>query len=197
MAYEIEIKAHVYNREEVIQKLNSMKDAIYSGHTEKKDSYYHFPVGAKYISARIRKEKLVLNGKTSDKNYFTYKKKKLVTGDDGVQIEANEENEFTFEGDTSPIEVFFEDLGAKLYIRKEKSVEQWLLKADGEEAHVELCTLPDLGDFLEIEIIKPDNSAEVVSKCKKIEETILTECNIPISQIEPRYYTQMLRELKK
>lgn len=197
MAYEIEIKAHVYNREEVIQKLNSMKDAIYSGHTEKKDSYYHFPVGVKYISARIRKEKLVLNGKTSDKNYFTYKRKKLVTGDDGVQIEANEENEFTFEGDTSPIEVFFEDLGAKLYIRKEKSVEQWMLKADGEEAHVELCTLPDLGDFLEIEIIKPDNSAEVVSKCKKIEETILTECNIPLSQIEPRYYTQMLRELKK
>ena len=41
MSFEIEIKAHVYNRNFVIEKLNSI--AEYLGHTEKKDTYYHIP----------------------------------------------------------------------------------------------------------------------------------------------------------
>lgn len=55
---EIELKAHVYNRKEVISKLNSI--ANYLGIVDKKDTYYHIPVcnnDKKYISVRIRKEK--------------------------------------------------------------------------------------------------------------------------------------------
>ena len=61
MNYEIELKAHVKNRSEVIEKLN--QTGTYLGHTEKEDDYYHFelpqgktaPDGRNFISARIRK----------------------------------------------------------------------------------------------------------------------------------------------
>ena len=39
--YEIESKAHVLQRENVIQKLNSF--ATYGGKSEKKDIYYRIP----------------------------------------------------------------------------------------------------------------------------------------------------------
>jgi len=194
--FEIEIKAHVYNRDEVIKLLN--EKAKYLGHTEKADVYYKFdlngkkaPDGRDFLTARIRKEKLVFNEKESFTNYFTYKRKHVIQNSDGSQIEANEENEFTV-GDASPLEVFFGDLGAEISLTKEKIVEQWIYSIDGEEAHVELCTVPPLGDFLEIEIMKEENDAATVEKIKKLEEKIFTICNIPLSQIEPRYYRELL-----
>lgn len=255
MSYEIELKAHVYNREQVIETLNGLEFGEYLGHTEKSDTYYHFAVGAgvnegesgvndggaegcgvggvndsvadvcgaggvntgktgvntskpevtgaaavssarDYISARIRKEKLVFKGEESCSNYFTYKRKEVILGSDGREIEVNDEKEINFGGSAEALEVFFTDLGGKVALKKEKSVEQWILELDGEKAHVELCTVPPLGDFLEIEIIKDANDEVTVARCKKIEEKIFTLCHIPLEQIEPRYYSQMLKEAK-
>lgn len=244
MSYEIELKAHVYNREQVIETLNGLEFGEYLGHTEKSDTYYHFEVGGEaevtnegagvnqaeatvsqpdagvcsaagvntgkpevtgtaavsadrsYISARIRKEKLVLQGQESASNYFTYKRKEVILGSDGRKIEVNDEKEINFGGSAEALEVFFTDLGGKVALKKEKSVEQWVLELDGEKAHVELCTVPPLGDFLEIEIIKDANDEATVARCKKIEEKIFTLCHIPLEQIEPRYYSQMLKEAK-
>lgn len=199
MGFEIELKAHVYNRDDVIARMNS-SGAEYLGHTEKADVYYRFNVSQenhsekKYISARIRRELLKFNGKESSTNYFTYKRKEVLRGKNGSEIEVNDENEFTFEGSTKPLEVFFEDLGGTISLKKEKKVEQWMINLDGEEAHVELCTVPPLGDFLEIEIVKDENDEETVNRCKKIEEKIFEMCNITLNQIEPRYYRDLLAE---
>ena len=112
MNYEIELKAHVKNRAEVIEILN--KTGTYLGHTEKSDDYYHFeladgrtaPDGRNFLSSRIRKETLTLDGKTSSNCYFTYKRKEVKKNEDGTEIEVNEENEFTT-ADASALEVFF------------------------------------------------------------------------------------------
>ena len=129
MNYEIELKAHVDDRKNVISVLNGL--GTYLGHTEKSDDYYHFslkdrtaPDGRDFLSARIRKEKLTLDDKTESCCYFTYKRKENKTGDDGTKIEVNEENEIKCT-DASALEVFFADLGAKIDLHKEKDVEQW------------------------------------------------------------------------
>jgi adenylate cyclase, class 2 len=203
MNYEIEMKAHVYNRQEVIDILN--KIAVYGGHTQKNDTYYRLQKQfsqnsnqenqdnfQNYVTARIRQEKLTLDGKTSTKFYFTYKRKELKKSSDGKEIEVNEENEFTFDDD-SALTLFFQDAGAQISLKKQKSVEQWNFFVDGENAHIELCTVPPLGDFLEIEIIKSENDAQIVKKCRNIIQKIFTECNIPLNQIEERYYRDMLK----
>ena len=197
MNYEIELKAHVTDRDGVKKILDGM--GRYLGHTQKEDDYYHFdlkgspaPDGRNFISARIRKENLCLDGKTSSCCYFTYKRKEIKKNEDGREIEVNEENEFTT-GDASALEVFFKDLGARVDLHKSKSVEQWTVIKDGESAHVELCNVPPLGYFLEIEIIKEKNDEETVRKARKVIESIFTDCNIDLNQIENRYYRDMLK----
>jgi len=199
MNYEIELKAHVVNRNEVINKLNSF--CTYKGHTEKYDDYFHFPVknpasNKPYIAARIRKEKLTFNSSTQETFYFTYKRKEVKKNDDGTEIEVNEENEFTF-NDAQPLQTLFFDLGATIDLHKEKSVEQWILETEGETAHIELCTVPPLGDFLEIEIIKDYQNDEIVQKLQQLIKNIFIKCNINLNQIEPRYYSDMLKNTGK
>ena len=197
MNYEIELKAHVDDRKNVISVLNGL--GTYLGHTEKSDDYYHFslkdrtaPDGRDFLSARIRKEKLTLDGKTENCCYFTYKRKENKTGDDGTKIEVNEENEIKCT-DASALEVFFADLGAKIDLHKEKDVEQWNVVFEGETAHAELCTVPPLGDFLEIEIIKNQNDEQTVKKMKEIIIKIFEKCGLGKDKIEERYYRDMLQ----
>ena len=106
----------------------------------------------------------------------------------------NVENETLVEN-ADALEQFFMDVGGKLAYTKEKIVEHWIYKSDGEELHVELCTVPPLGDFLEIEAIKENENEAEITKIKFLEQQLLTECNIPLSQIENRYYSEMLASL--
>jgi adenylate cyclase class 2 len=196
MSFEIEIKAHVYNRNFVIEKLNSI--AEYLGHTEKKDTYYHIPkqsvesskekTSEEHITVRIRSQ---IEKNSISENFFTYKKKELQTSTDGVQFEVNVENE-TFIENPNAMEQFLFDIGGKIAYTKEKIVEHWTYKTQNEELHVELCTVPPLGDFLEIEVIKETQNQEEIIKIKQLEEQLLQECEIPLTQIEPKYYSQML-----
>ena len=125
---------------------------------------------------------------------MTYKRKEIKKNEDGTEIEVNEENEIIFEN-AAPLEILFSDLGGKIDLHKSKSVEQWNLCKNGENAHVELCEVPPLGDFLEIEIIKNQNDEETVKKCKNIIEEIFADCGISKDMIEPRYYRDMLKSL--
>lgn len=197
MNYEIELKAHVDDRKKVIEILNQL--GSYLGHTKKSDDYYHFPLkgknapdGRNFLSARIRKEELTLDGKSQACCYFTYKRKENKIGEDGTKIEVNEENEIQCR-DASALEVFFADLGAEIDLHKEKDVEQWMVNFEGESAHAELCTVPPLGDFLEIEIIKNQNDPETVKKLKEIIIKIFKKCGLEKDKIEERYYRDMLK----
>ena len=200
MNYEIELKAHVYDRAHVSQCLN--KIGSYLGHTQKSDDYYHFPLpsdisapdGRNFLSARIREEKTT-NGKLiTDSFLFTYKKKEVLKNEDGTQIEVNDENESVIT-DAKAFRTFFEDLGATIDLHKEKSVDGWNVEIDGVTAHAELCEVPPLGDFLEIEIIKEKNDEETVKKMKDIIMKIFEKCGIKKEDIESRYYRDMLKKL--
>ena len=71
--YEIESKAHVLQRENVIQKLNSF--ATYGGKSEKKDIYYRIPTEfspESYVSVRFRTEVIFSQDKTEKITYFTF-----------------------------------------------------------------------------------------------------------------------------
>ena len=75
--YEIELKAHIYNREETIKILNTF--ANYVGFFQKHDSYYKLQKqnSNDFISVRIRKELSKQEQNISEKIYLTYKQKEL------------------------------------------------------------------------------------------------------------------------
>ena len=149
--YEIESKAHVLQRENVIQKLNSF--ATYGGKSEKKDIYYRIPTEfspESYVSIRFRTEVFYSQDKTEKITYFTYKKKSIQKDKNSSAIEVNEEHECTI-SDFSAIETFLKDIGGKISLIKEKITEHWTYILNNEEMHIELCNVPPLGDFLEIE----------------------------------------------
>lgn len=191
--FEIEMKAHVRNRDEVREKLNSL--AEFCGRTYKNDVYYEIPAGAAMgkkssISARIRTE-TGTDGKTE--TFLTYKRKQLLRGDGDAAIEVNDEQECMI-SDAAPLEALLADAGARISLRKEKDVYHWKAETEAGTVHIELCAVPPLGDFLEIETISTENDAETVEKIKSAEKALFTACGIPVSDLEPRYYRDMLAE---
>ena len=127
--FEIEIKARVKDRENVVKKLNEFAEYICS--IIKEDVYYRFPIENKGdpVTFRIRKEKITENGVESFQNLFTYKKKELRTlsadsQDSGKNnnIEVNVEREFSL-SETEPLVQMALDLGAKIHMEKEKITE--------------------------------------------------------------------------
>lgn len=213
--FEIEMKAHVLDRKSVIEKLNSF--AEYKCFIQKDDSYYRVPIAKKqddsknYKSARIRHERVTRRARktpppapnVTDKNeskseitesfIFTYKQEKEVRqNEDGTSMEVNRELECEI-SDPEPLVKFFLDLGGERGIVKQKIVECYHAETECGTANIELCTVPPLGDFLEIEIIADKNDDDFVAKAKKIEEEIFLKCGIPLEQIEPRYYSDMLQ----
>lgn len=195
--YEIEIKAWVRNREKTVERLNSF--AEYQCSINKNDVYYKFPVKneGKKVSFRIRSEEIVKNGKKTSETVFTYKKKKVQLVEDAFgqpqNIEVNQENEFSL-SDPAPLVLMAEDLGAEVSLRKTKITECWHLETECGTANIELCTVPPLGDFLEIEIVTDKNDADFVQKIRQIEENIFVRCGIELSEIEERFYSQLLKE---
>ena len=59
-------------------------------------------------------------------------------------------------------------------------------------AHLELCTVERLGDFMEIEILTESNDEKTVSQTKEKLLKMLSKCGISEDKIENRYYSQML-----
>ena len=181
--FEVELKAHVDDRAHVIETLNSF--AQYDDTVEKSDVYWGKMAGERKIQARIRTEKSA-RGK---KIFFTYKQKELRVGEDGIQIEVNDEKECELL-DSAPVEAFFSDLGLRVFLEKRKSVVGWHF----EDAHIELCTVPPLGDFLEIEILSGFNDETAVSAGREKILSLFARCGIGEEKIENRYYSEMLRE---
>lgn len=198
--YEIEMKAHVKSRESVIGKLNSFAEFI--DIIEKSDRYFRLEkAGGSHITARIRNE-THKSGCPEDfstakvesfKNVLTYKRKENRLCTDGTTIEVNDENE-TEISCPECIEKLLGDIGFTEYLKKTKSTAGWNYVTEAGTAHIELCTVPPLGDFLEIEVISPDNDTENVGKINKIIESLFLKTGIELSEIEPRYYSEMLKE---
>lgn len=201
--FEIEIKARVKDRENVVKKLNEFAEYICS--IIKEDVYYRFPIENKGdpVTFRIRKEKITENGVESFQNLFTYKKKELRTlsadsQDSGKNnnIEVNVEREFSL-SETEPLVQMALDLGARVHMEKEKYTECWHLETECGTANIELCNVPPLGDFLEIEIVAESDDDSFVRKIRHIEEDIMTKTGISLDDVEDLSYSEMLRRVRK
>lgn len=201
--YEIELKAHAADHAAVLERLR--EHCRYQGKVQKDDTYYHLPKGDGHITARIRLE-------TSDGGTtccLTYKRKELRYGADGAQVagdaagaadtgkafayEVNEEKECTL-SDPDALETLLTDSGFTVCRRKHKTVYGFTADTSCGQAHLELCTVPPLGDFLEIEIMSPTNDAQTVARIRSELERLLTQQGIPLSAVEPRQYNEMLQK---
>ena len=183
--YEIELKAHVKEVSKVSETLHKIAKFIHS--VKKEDSYYTLEKDSKKITARIRKETEFLNGEKKESFFLTYKKKEMKLNNSGKLIEVNDEKEL-FLSESEPFEVFLKDTGFKTTLKKHKTVLSW--HYDG--AHLELCTVERLGDFMEIEILTESNDEKTVSQTKEKLLKMLSKCGISEDKIENRYYSQML-----
>ena len=199
--FEIELKAHVADRAAVIEALNGL--ARYLGAVQKEDCYYGRQGGRK---CRIRKETPFCaegqplpaeqadskGGPGQARVYFTYKRKELRTDGSGAALEVNDEKECLL-SDAAALEAFLADNGFTLVLSKSKTVLGWLYQ----DIHAELCRVPPLGDFLELETFSADRSQEAVAKARKALLALLEKTGIGQEQIEERYYSELLREAEK
>lgn len=195
--YEIELKAHISDRRSLIRDVSSF--ARYKGTVRREDTYYKFvkPDG-KSISARIRIETPASTGEIALPNPFqsaillTYKRKELKTDVSGASIEVNDEKECSL-SDRTALEALLTDTGFKFSHSKVKTVIDFKYL----DATIEIVTIEKLGDFVEIEIISEKNDEETIKKHQKTLRDILRKCNVSEDQIEERYYSDMLKELKQ
>ena len=201
---EIEIKARVKDRAGLEERLNEI--ATFTMQVSRDDTYYGLTKET-HCKLRVRRESSLTGGSEERKNLLTYKRKEVRTQEDGSRSEVNDEKETVIE-DADVLEAFLRDSGFLVTLRKHKDVKDWELavakdsfpKEAGIEqdlfATFELCNVPPLGDFLEIEILSPvDNPLAVKAIQKKLHE-LLALANISEDQIENRYYSELLREVQ-
>lgn len=188
---EIEIKAHVYDEGALLKALSSF--ASYKGDLLKEDVYYKAP-GSPSLRFRSQTE----NGSTV--RIITYKRKELKKTSNGLESEVNEELECSV-SDIKPLVTFLSDAGFEAYLEKRKETKVW--KADvtvGDkkvpyEATLEICNVPPLGLFLEIEILSNNEQDEPAIQDELY--SLLEKCGISRDCIEDRYYADLLREAAK
>ena len=189
---EIELKARVSDPDALAQRLN--KIAVFQKKCIRDDKYF----SNKKAKCRIRKETI----DNSIRYIFTYKQKESTQTADGKTIEVNEEKETILESGL-PLEDFLKDAGFQITLTKHKEVSHWTMALDAgdplpqkSEATFELCLVPPLGYFLEIEILSPADDANTVSRTQEKLLELLDMTGLERKQIENRYYSQMLREIQ-
>ena len=197
--YEIELKARVKDRKAVISSINSF--GIFASAVQKDDSYWKSSRDGNKISVRIRSESpfsteeipfsILKNAPRREKSVLlTYKRKESRLDENGTVLEVNDEKECRI-SDSAALEALFADLGFSLYLKKHKSVLAWKFQ----DALLELCTVPPLGDFLEIEIMSPVNDGADVENLREKLKNLLRRAGLSENDIENRYYSEMLAEV--
>lgn len=199
--YEIELKAHVTEREHTIAAVNGF--ASFKGTVKKDDTYFQFERktdsaagqhGSKPLACRIRRETVeTSNGTKRTADILTYKKKERILKD-GVPFECNEEHE-TILSDAETVKTLLADTGFSIAYTKHKTAVQWETPTKFGNALLELCTVEKLGDFLEIEILSEnsENAKEIQNELKNL----ILKSSLRLSDIEERYYSDMLKEVEE
>jgi adenylate cyclase class 2 len=190
MSIEIELKAWVANPEALSNALNAgSSPARFSRTFEKEDTYWHPASGITVLSLplsgiRIRQETNTdVHGTLTRKVLINYKTKELREG-----IEVNDEREFSI-SDRHIFEDLLRRLGFEPGMGKHKQGQAW----DYEGITVELAQISTLGWFVELELLEDNNQAETVAAARARLLDLLHCLGIGIDQIEPRYYTELLR----
>lgn len=202
--FEIEMKAHIYDRAKTEHNLFTYGSFLRK--LTKSDTYYSKPLenpkhGEKdHISIRIRKEYLENGDKKSTTIILTYKQKEKIDRSDRKSSEINDEKECTLSDDQA-IKSFLEDAGFIVSLKKTKIVscfkKEFFIGNEKMEATMELCTLEELGDFLEIEVLSDTNETQKVNCIKDKILEIFKDLDIDEKDFETRYYSEMLEEVRK
>jgi adenylate cyclase class 2 len=183
---EIELKAHVDDPEAVKKRLSAL--GVWGGSYIKEDCYWNGAGALPPSGLRVRHETRTLPDRTTAAACIvTFKTKEKRDG-----IEVNEENEFTV-SDGGTFSALLPRLGLHEDYRKKKAGEVWIVDGD---ITAELAQVGDsrrsLGFFLELEIISDRDDPDTVRIARSRLLTLLAACALPESQIEPRYYAEML-----
>jgi adenylate cyclase class 2 len=199
MAFEIELKARVDEREKLKSRLDSLGE--YECAYEKNDAYWVTAPGAQnpplpenrpLSGVRVRREQNTgPGGHSSGRVLVTCKAKEIHGG-----IEINDEREFEV-SDGAAFEELLERLGLRAGSVKKKKGQAWNCAAPGEpDVRAELSEVEGLGWFIELEIIANDNSKKTVTAGRNRLLSLLDTLGVPRDSIESRAYTSMLREDK-
>ena len=194
---EIELKAHARDRGAVLQKLRDF--AVFDKSVSKDDRYFKMEkAGAPngHITARIRKEKSSdQNGRAiEEKIFLTYKKKEKRLSSGGGALEVNQEFESELDN-AECLEALFSDIGFVPHFEKHKDAVGFYADTSCGKAHLELCSVPPLGDFLEIEFVTDgDVPEEKIAAMRKELEALVTKCGLALDDIEEKYYSELLAE---
>lgn len=198
---EIELKAHVQDVESLASQLE--QKAQFQRCCYKSDTYWK--ERQKQIQIRIREEQTLctephffyakqwpferasIQPVEKEEILVTYKRKELRE----ATFEVNQEQEFQVDK-REPLELFLQDAGFSIHLKKEKLVAAW----QWNEVLLELCHIPELGNFLELEILCDSDTPEVVAASHEILRKVLVECGIQESAIESRYYSELLQEAR-
>lgn len=201
---EIEIKARVKDRTGLEERLNEI--ATFTMQVLRDDTYYGLTKETR-CKLRVRRESLLTDGGQKEKKtLLTYKRKEMRTLPDGSSSEVNDEKETVIQ-DADVLEAFLKDSGFLVTLKKHKDVKDWELCVKKESfakeagigqdltATFELCNVPPLGDFLEIEILSPVDTPCAVEAIQKKLHELLALVGIGEDQVENRYYSELLREV--
>jgi adenylate cyclase class 2 len=200
MTFEIELKAHVDAPEAVKKRLSVLGN--YEGAYEKDDTYWIFPLkdnGLPPSGLRVRRETSIDSaGKTSKTNLVTYKIRKIQDG-----IEVNDEREFAV-SDGAIFEDLLNRLGLRRKIQKNKRGWAWIYSPPearalpgqgagaGSPIKMELSEVGELGWFLELEILAPQDNDALIARCRGELLGLLEKTGLSVEKIENRPYTEML-----
>jgi adenylate cyclase class 2 len=186
MPTEIELKARVDDPGSLQLRLSAL--AGQGTAFEKNDSYWFFPEAggtALPSGVRLRREtKTGPAGEVSEALRVSYKVKEVREG-----IEINDEREF-FISDGHTFEELLRRLGLKKGIEKTKKGRAWI--CDG--ITTELAEVAGLGWFVELEIMTGSRTDGEITAARTRLLALLEKLGLTPEQIEPRYYTEMLRE---
>ncbi len=194
---EIELKAHARDRKAVLQKLNAV--AVFDKSVSKDDRYFKMEkAGAPngHITARIRQEKTAdQDGRAiEEKIFLTYKKKEKRLASGGGALEVNQEYEAALDN-AECLEALFADVGFVPYFTKHKDAVGFYADTPCGKAHLELCSVPPLGDFLEIEFVTDGEADESqIAAMRKELESLVVKCGLALDDIEEKYYSELLAE---
>lgn len=188
MSKEIELKAHIDNPDILLEKIRKDYYINNEYYSKKYDVYFFNPILNQSFRVREQIEKDTYNFEIK-KTIYTVKEKIIENG-----IEQNIENEVELDiKEFSASLIFFEKLGFKESHRKNKEGYSFNFTKFDTPLHIELLKVNDLGWFFEIEFVTDINiSNEMVDNLVKYLYKTLDYFDIPYSNIEKRYYSQMI-----
>jgi predicted adenylyl cyclase CyaB len=184
MSLEIELKAWIRDAESVHAHLSELGTI---GRSYRKEDHYftHTSLpssdpGSTWIFFRLRYDGGV--------SAVTYKEREIIAG-----IEQNREIEFTVSDPDSFI-AFARALGFSELIVKRKYGTQYTVQGTY-TILAEVSFVENLGDFLELEVLLPDDSLpDEILRARNELSDLFDRLGIDSDKIEPRRYTEMLME---